>query len=352
MVFLFCFCQILFGVLILSHVFVDIDTLAALLEEDELEPQKETSAPSQPPSESDILKKKLEDMEKQMALLKDQLRHQNSASKESGLKLKDIGLDFNQPTPETKSTSSKPTVDDSSAINQDSASSEDEEGNRTGSKYNEFGQFVKQRLAHQPNHVDRLKGQNCPQGWKAKQGALTKLTAPSVKSTEPQSADNGFTDPFFGIRIINPLIGSSSLMQKMEGRKQIKVSQIKNHMRGGDIQDDWVTLAVVVSKSEPKTSQKGKKYAIWKLSDLKDCTKLVSFFLFGEVFTTHWKMAVGSVIGILNPNFMKENNNKEEITFTVDHHHKVLHVGGSKVNLEKMIERVFKILIIDNIFRI
>lgn len=212
---------------------------------------------------------------------------------------------------------------------EEDSSDEDEEGNRIIKKYNEFGQFVKQRLAHQPSPtVDRLKGQNCPQGWKTKQGALTKISGPV--RTVPLSSDNGFTDPFFGIKITNPIISSTTLMQRMEGRKQIKASQIKTHMRGGDIKDDWVTLAVVVSKSEPRTSQKGKKYSIWKLNDLKDCTKTVSFFLFGEVFNTHWKMAIGSVIGILNPNFMKENNS-DEISFTVDHHQKILHVGGSKV---------------------
>ena len=41
-------------------------------------------------------------------------------------------------------------------------------------------------------------------------------------------------------------------------------------------------------------------------------------------------MAIGSVIGILNPNFMKENSG-EEVSFTVDHHQKVLHIGSAKV---------------------
>ena len=102
---------------------------------------------------------------------------------------------------------------------------------------------------------------------------------------------------------------------------------------GGDIVDDWVTMAVVVFKGEPRTSQKGKKYSIWKLSDLIDCEKTVSFFLFGDVFTTHWKMAVGSVVGILNPNFMKENTG-EEISFTVDNQQKVLHIGSAKVLID------------------
>lgn len=298
-------------------------------EDNEFQPSSSaaTLVPEPQISESDILKKKLEDMEKQMALLKDQLKQQNDTKPSIVSTLKDVGLDFKS-TPENKKAVKS---EGSSLIHtQESDSSEDEEGNRTVNKYNEFGQFVKQRLAHQPT-VDRLKGQNCPEGWKSKQGALTKLSGASVKPVvAPVTTDNGFTDPFFGIKIINPLIGSSTLMQRMEGRKQIKVSQIKIHMRGGDIKDDWVTMAVVVSKSEPRTSQKGKKYSIWKLSDLKDCTKQVSFFLFGEVFTTHWKMAIGSVIGILNPNFMKENNS-EEISFTVDHHQKVLHIGGSKV---------------------
>ena len=325
----------------------DIDALADLLEEDE--PKPSTSQES----ESDILKKKLQDMEKQMQLLKDQLSRQNSGSESSSNNnkpaaptqaLKDVGLDFSntsEPPNSTKKKDVKGSKEKTSQIHQgeSESSGEDEEGNHISNKYSEFGQFVKQRLAHQAPTVDRIKGLNCPEGWKTKSGALTNLSKPSVKPVKPEaeSSDNGFLDPFFGIRIINPLIGSATLQQRMEGRKQIKLSQIKSHMRGGDIKDDWVTMAVVVSKTDPRTSQKGKKYSIWKLCDLKDTTKLVSFFLFGDVFTNHWKMAIGSIVGILNPNFMKENNASEEISFTVDHHQKVLHVGSSKVNLQNII---------------
>lgn len=255
------------GIMNVNYLQTDIDTLADLLDEDEF--QSPVNVPETQQSESDILKKKLEDMEKQMALLKDQLKNQNE-SKPTVSKLTDVGLDFRS-TPGSSITPS-PAEKPSMIHTQEDDSSEDEEGNRTVNKYNEFGQFVKHRLAHQGPTVDRLKGQNCPQGWKTKQGALTKLNGSNVKP-EPQSTDNGFTDPFFGIKILNPLIGSSTLLQRMEGRKQIKASQIKIHMRGGDIKDDWVTMAVVVSKSDPRTSQKGKKYSIWKLSDLKDCTR-------------------------------------------------------------------------------
>jgi minichromosome maintenance protein 10 len=336
--------------LFLFYILLDIDTLAALLDEEEdVKPSTSAAvASASPESESDVLRKKLEDMEKQMQSLRDQLSHQNSSTSSNSNKsvvstqsLKDVGLDFKdsgEPVLGKKEPKDKlkENISNSSQINEEDleSSDEDEEGNRTSNKYSEFGQFVKQRLAHQAPTTDRLKGQNCPEGWKTKSGSLVNLSKPSVKpviKTEAVSSDNGFMDPFFGIKIINPLIGSATLQQRMEGRKQIKLSTIKAHMRGGDIKDDWVTMAVVVSKTDPRTSQKGKKYSIWKLCDLKDCTKLVSFFLFGEVFTTHWKMAIGSIIGILNPNFMKENNATDEISFTVDHHQKVLHVGSSKV---------------------
>jgi len=276
--------------------------------------------------ESDVLKKKLAEMERQMAELKEQLSQKNNATQSTPFK--DAAVDFSKPTQQASSLA-KP-VESTSLVHQgDSESSEDEEGNKkTTSSYNEFGQFVKQRLAHQPLQVDRLKSKDQQQGWKNKQGALTNLTKPEAPIGT--TSDNGFTDPFFGIKILNPLIGSTALAQRMEGRKQIRVSQIRSHMRGGDIQDDWVTLAVIVSKGEPRTSQNGKKYAIWKLSDLKDCSKTPSFFLFGQVFTAHWKMAVGSVIGLLNPNFMKDSTNNEEVSFTIDNPQKVLHVGGSK----------------------
>lgn len=303
--------------------------MAELLEEDDdnIPSPKQEPGPSAD-DDSAMLKKKLEEMEKQMAMLKQQLSSQNSPKPKQSLK--DIGLNF-----QTGNSTSKQTSEEEQIIlkNDSESSDEDEEGNRVTKKYNEFGQFVKQRLAHQPN-VDRLKSINCPQGWKSNQGALKSLsnTPPQQKQLET-SNDNGFTDPFFGIKIINPVVSSTSLAAKMEGRKQIRASQIRAHMRGGEIKDDWVTMAVVVSKGEPRTSQNGKKYSIWKLSDLKDCTKLVSFFLFGEVFNIHWKMAVGSVIGILNPNFMKDEKKTDEISFTVDNHQKVLLIGSSKVKV-------------------
>lgn len=46
------------------------------------------------------------------------------------------------------------------------------------------------------------------------------------------------------------------MRERMEGRKMVRMSTINLHLRGGDIEGDWVTVGVLVSKSEPKTSQK------------------------------------------------------------------------------------------------
>ena len=46
----------------------------------------------------------------------------------------------------------------------------------------------------------------------------------------------------------------------------------------------------------------------WTLSDLDDCDKSVKFFLFGDVYKNLWKESVGTVVGILNPSFMTNDD--------------------------------------------
>lgn len=58
---------------------------------------------------------------------------------------------------------------------------------------------------------------------------------------------------------------------------------------------------------------KGKKYSIWKLSDLSSQTAVLSLFLFGSAFQDHWKTSVGTVIAILNPNIMPDKEVREMI---------------------------------------
>ncbi|XP_014678796.1 PREDICTED: sulfotransferase 1A1-like [Priapulus caudatus] len=44
------------------------------------------------------------------------------------------------------------------------------------------------------------------------------------------------------------------MKERMMGRKMVKLSCIRGQMRGGDIEGDWVTMGVVINKTNPKTS--------------------------------------------------------------------------------------------------
>ncbi|XP_054156526.1 protein MCM10 homolog [Oppia nitens] len=150
-------------------------------------------------------------------------------------------------------------------------------------------------------------------------------------------------DVFSGIRLKNPLVSSQRMSELMNGRQMIKMSLIKSHInkQTNDIEGDWVTIGVIVNKMAPKTSKNGNHYSIWKLSDLKT-KNVVSFFLFGAVHSEHWKLTVGTVVGLLNSrlmdNKMDDNNknsgkygNKNEIcSLTIDHSSKLLVLGTAK----------------------
>ena len=84
----------------------------------------------------------------------------------------------------------------------------------------------------------------------------------------------------------------------------IKIPSISSRVKGNDVEGDWVTVGVVVDKLPPRDSVKGNKYAVWKLSDLSGQSAVVSLFLFGKAYQEHWKMAQGSVVGLLNPTIM------------------------------------------------
>ena len=56
--------------------------------------------------------------------------------------------------------------------------------------------------------------------------------------------------------VSNPVVSVAELHDRMEGRRHLSVTTIPLHLRGGEVEGDWVTIAVLVAKSQPKTSQK------------------------------------------------------------------------------------------------
>lgn len=81
----------------------------------------------------------------------------------------------------------------------------------------------------------------------------------SNKIVGPKKPTFGFdpaADPVFGLRMINPLLSSQTILDRMVGKKPVSVSRVGGHLASGD-NADWVVAGVLVHKSLTKTSQKG-----------------------------------------------------------------------------------------------
>ncbi|OWF36082.1 protein MCM10 homolog [Mizuhopecten yessoensis] len=182
--------------------------------------------------------------------------------------------------------------------------------------------------------VEELRKRAAKTSWKDRSHqqpeVTSKIGTPVTKSSKENDVPS-VTDPSSGIRLINPKVSSTDMKYKMADRNLVKVSRIATQVGTSKLQGNWVTIAVVVSKTESRTSAAGKTYCIWKLSDLEDCDKTVSFFLFGEVYKQHWKNSVGTVAGILNPSIMdKAEKVQQDLAFTVNHPQQLLVMGQSK----------------------
>ncbi|VEN48495.1 unnamed protein product [Callosobruchus maculatus] len=241
-----------------------------------------------------------------------------------------------KPTPARKLVETdifRPTVDKPSLIHSGDTDSSDDEGNRNyeNKKYNDYGKEIKSLLAttastSQPSLNYEVKNQSS--SWKSKQNQNVLQTRPKL---QPEYKTDVYTDPFFFIRIINPLISSSMLQERMAGREAVHMTKLSRFIQMNPKDKDWVIAGVIVNKSSARTSQKGSQYSIWTLSDLHGDIKTVSLFLFSGAHTNLWKTSVGTVVGVLNPNILdKRDGTKDEASLSIDNAQKVMIFGQSK----------------------
>ncbi|XP_070284459.1 protein MCM10 homolog isoform X2 [Myotis yumanensis] len=135
-------------------------------------------------------------------------------------------------------------------------------------------------------------------------------------------------EAFSGLRLRRPRVSSTEMNKKMTGRKLIRLSQLKEKMASEKLEEvDWVTFGVILKKVTPQSCNSGKTFSIWRLNDLRDLTRYVSLFLFGEVHKELWKTEQGTVIGLLNANPMKPKDGSEEVCLSIDHPQKILIMG-------------------------
>lgn len=245
--------------------------------------------------------------------------------------------------------SQKGSVPNSSAIHSGDTDSSDDEDRRnyTERKYNDYGSEVKKILdikedEQRHKRVDfetRLRQTNLDVKFK-RNNSITKkldatepvtnkfLCAPEVKT---KTVADIYTDPVFGIRITKPLISSSALVERMQGREAVNMLRIKKYVELKSNTQDWVIGGVIVRKSSAKKSQKGNQFLIWTLSDLKDDFKTVSMFLFRKAYNDLWKTPEGTVVAILNPNILdRSENSKDQACLSVETSDRVMILGQSK----------------------
>ncbi|XP_049876031.1 protein MCM10 homolog [Pectinophora gossypiella] len=236
----------------------------------------------------------------------------------------------------------------SSAIHTgDTDSSDDEEKrNYTERKYNDYGSQVKKMLDNKEQEQvhkrldfeTRLRETNFDVKLKRNTSFTKKidspdttknvLCAPQIKS---KAVADVYTDPVFGIRITKPLISSSALLDRMQGREAVNMLRVKRFVEHEDPSKDWVLAGVIVRKSTTKKSQKGNQFMIWTLSDLKDDLKTVSMFLFRKAYNELWKTPQGTAVAILNPNVLdKSQNSVDQACLSVENSDRVMILGQSK----------------------
>ena len=69
------------------------------------------------------------------------------------------------------------------------------------------------------------------------------------------------TSVFFFLFFSEPKISLPILNHRVDGRKLVKISRIESTMINGDIEGDWVTIAVLVRKVTQKKSSSGKNFS-------------------------------------------------------------------------------------------
>lgn len=185
----------------------------------------------------------------------------------------------------------------------------------------------KKRVAHTPKNL----GNNLQKSKDFQQSRFPASSQGKSPGGRLTSQEHWEVEPYTQIRISNPVVSMKSLKEKMANRKIARLCILKRFIKGGEVEGDWVTIGVLISKSSPKTSKNGKQFSVWKLNDLSPHCPTVGLFLFGRSHEDHWKTVEGSVVGLLNAKVMpQKDNSSNELSLSVDNSQKLIVLGKSK----------------------
>ncbi|KHJ32354.1 putative primase zinc finger [Erysiphe necator] len=131
----------------------------------------------------------------------------------------------------------------------------------------------------------------------------------SKQSSEKPDQEALKFEPYSSQHLLKRIIPHKSLTRLLSGKKIFLIPDLLREIKAPDFsstdfEQDLVVLAVIASKSEPKShrtgleKQKRGKFMAFTLTDLK---WELEFYLFDSAFEKFWKMTPGTIIAILNP---------------------------------------------------
>lgn len=152
-------------------------------------------------------------------------------------------------------------------------------------------------------------------------------TAPKPLSRRAPQPTADFVEEFSKIRVEKRVVGSEALRNHLEGSEFVRLGRVGGHSSGKGA--DWVTIAILAHKAPPRTSRKGDKYAVWRLSDFR---VELTLMVFGDAFKSCCKFQAGDLLCVANPRQMepRDGHSRGKPAFSVSSAHQMLRIGRSK----------------------
>ncbi|SZE99707.1 unnamed protein product [Blumeria hordei] len=145
----------------------------------------------------------------------------------------------------------------------------------------------------------------------------SKLSDPSSSHHEPEISQ---FEPYSSQHLTKRIIPHQRLTRTLADKKIYLIPDILREVKAPDystpdIENDFVLLGIVASKSEPKIHQqcsKNEKRGKFMAVTLTDLKWELDLFLFDSAFEKFWKLTVGTIIAILNPQIMPPPRGRED----------------------------------------
>ena len=136
-------------------------------------------------------------------------------------------------------------------------------------------------------------------------------------------------EEFSGLRVRNRIVGILELRRNMKGRTMLRIDKLAGFPRKQLEEEhfEWLSIGVVQAATPVKTSSNGKKFRILTMGNLKNVT--VNIFLFGDAYSAHTGLTMGSLVIVLNPKILPS---KEKMSFSlsVQDGGQVVKIGDAK----------------------